>query len=228
MRIATILATITAIPLVFAQAQAAILYTNPPGLGDDQNGNCVALGCFENSNQYDAQRFTLTTGATVEALGTNVILIDTSAGSIVTMDWWILDDDGVDGRPGTVLYSGSATPVGSAGPTGAVWETWNYYFTISDAELTAGDYYLALRGSGAIPYTEFLSVGLAGAGAASTDDNGVTWENFGHGSDNPSWSILVEGTAHDAPEPATLAVFGLGLTTLVGLRRRRVAGDRSR
>ncbi len=221
MRIATILATIAAIPLVFGQAQAALLYSNPPRLGDDQNGNCVPIGCFGNTIQYDAQRFTLATGATVDALGTNVILIDTAVGAVVTMDWWILDDDGVDGRPGTVLYSGSATPDSAAGPVGTFWATWNYHFTISDAELTAGDYYLALRASGPTPYTEFLSVGEAASGAASTDDNGMTWENFGHGGDNPSWSILVEGTAHDAPEPATLALFGLGLTTLACLRRRQ-------
>jgi hypothetical protein len=205
-----------------ASASASILYNNDWD-GVLLNGDCSwSTTCAAGAGRGDdfaAQEFTLGSAADI-ASGGFYELPNYSTG-VTSVNWMILDANGTGGLPGTVVASGSGAVTGYVtSGTGAP----EGLFTIGSVSLAAGTYYLAIQGV-SVNVGEYLGGGVAGSGAANTNDGGTTWTS-GYvcelgGACDSSIGVELFGSV-GVPEPATWAMMLAGFAGLgAALRLRR-------
>lgn len=188
------------------------------GLASQVNGPS-----FVDAQTYD--NFTLATETQIDGIFANFLDTGTVRGSSLL---WEIRTGVADNDPGTLLFSGTdaATAISSGTPFT------NIEFTYSSATtpfiLAAGDYFLSVAvdgGNGDI----FASTtsGINGVGGPLADDTsffnrpsvGVNFAVASNFVGAPAdFSFGLRGAA-TTPEPATIAVLGLGALAL--LRRRR-------
>jgi hypothetical protein len=98
--------------------QAGVVYNNPTDLstGDCSfSTNCAAV--VGRGNDFAGQAFSLS-NATVIQSASFVELRGSSAGVPTGINWMILNANGGDGAPGTLVASGSNAPVAQIDPHG--------------------------------------------------------------------------------------------------------------
>ena len=141
-----------------------------------------------------------------------------NAGSLpIQLDWRIT----TTGIGGTTLFSGSGASLSvlpgttvSFGPNNSITEQ-EVQFSLGNIWFQAGTYYLELLNE---TVQNQVALGLEGRWGGSTT-NSADAQNFNNGSltfNNPTHFFEVIGV----PEPAALALFGLGLGAMGLLRRR--------
>jgi PEP-CTERM motif len=203
-------------------SQAIVLYDNGPDLSAGQNGDCAyntTCGPAIESGStttYLAQQFTFISGETVNQIDWNAIV----TGSTATSANWAFYADN-SGTPGALVASGSSLSLAAAaGPDGSESSTTEYTITIDPVTLDAGTYYVALQAD-TTNFFDMLAQGVAATGSFETTDGGTTWIGSGPPGDLGDTSFAVTLEYVTTPEPASLAMFGVGLVGLCALRRHR-------
>jgi len=176
---------------------------------------------FLQAEDFTLSSLTLLTGVRFWAFYFN----DVAAGYLGSVDWGIYSDN--SGKPGSVLFSGLATPVVTAGAANccAAIDA-KLEFALPNAELAAGTYWLALHNGPAFQsgfedfYWQTTNANVTSPGMQQTSP-------FGNG----SWATtnlehafeldgrLVQVASADVPEPSTFILSGLAFV-VVALRRR--------
>jgi len=223
MELRRILFTALVLGAVFVSpvSQATVLYSNPPDLGRGQVGDCLyntTCGAQLGGNTYAGQKFTFGSAGTFNTVEYNAIVLGATA---PTVNWFFTDNNGQGGLPGTILFSGTGTPLtAKAGPSGAFFGTTDYFFPVGSRTLPAGTYYVAIQAV-TTDFQDLISQGIATSGAVETDDGGLTWSvGFGSGPTLTSIAVTLE---NNVPEPSTLALLGSALIGGGAMRRRRKA-----
>ena len=123
------------------------------------------------------------------------------------------------GVPGAVVASGTASIASdsSAGPDVGTPTKYvdTYTFNTGSVALGPGSYFLALQTTSS-DINNYLAEGLDNTGAAESLDNGATWAASYEG----IGGVAVEVDGAFVPEPASIAMFGMGLAMLRLVRRR--------
>jgi len=204
--------------------QAAVLYDNQPDLSAGQDGDCAYnTTCGPaiegtGSNTYLGQQFAFISGATINQIDWNAIVTGTAA-TATSANWAFYADN--SGSPGALVASGAALSLtASAGPSGSENNTTEYSIGIDPVALNAGTYYVALQAV-TTNFSDMLAQGVAATGSFETIDGGTTWIPSGPPGDlgDTSFAVTLENVT--MPEPASLAMFGVGLSGLCAIRRRR-------
>lgn len=196
-------------------AHADVLYSNSPGWSASCAFSTVCAARNHLGNVYAAQQFTLNSSA---ALSLGTFVVDGEFAPPDGINWMILSDNA--GNPARVEYSGKNFPYT------IFHDPKNPYLDLSvdlaGVTLGAGTYYFAIQSI--LPavkppdyWDNYLYVGLSGKGAFESFDGGVTWAKKYQGMDGIAVSI--SGTF--IPEPNSIALAGLGLLGLVGVRRKK-------
>jgi hypothetical protein len=201
------------IALLAATAQAAVLYDNGPA-----NGNNDAWTI--NFGYVVANSFDLAGASTVT--GANFTLWNFPGDVTSTVDWAIVTNP----TAGSTLASGTAAAVSQSlqGTNGYGYDINLDSISLPGIALGAGTYWF-----------ELFNAVVDNDNPAFWDINGgpsQIWESaigynpdpnqYAIGLNNSSNSFQITGDAGNVPEPATLALFGLGLLGL-GLSRRKLA-----
>jgi PEP-CTERM motif len=179
---------------------------------------------FTDAQTYD--NFTLSTETQIDGIFAN--FLDTGSVRGGSLVWEIRTGVG-DNNPGTLLFSGD--DVATAALSGTNLTNIEYTYTCSTTPfiLASGDYFLsvAVNGGDGECFVSTTS-GLNGVGGPLADDSSF----YNHPSQGANFAVAsnfagapadfafgLRGAA-TTPEPATLAVLGLGVVALLRRRRR--------
>jgi hypothetical protein len=205
MKLKTILIPLVSAFAVSTQAQSVIYNSGAP---DHLSGN-------EMTGWIEASSFTLGSTATFQQV--TFWDIEQSPGYQGSITWQIYSQ-GI-GQPGGVLFSGNASPnhtaTGNIIVGGAT--EYNNVFSVGSITLNAGTYWLGLH-NGPLTTTNFDYMYWETTSPSSS----LGYEQstpFGSG----NWSYNGNSYAFEltnVPEPTTLALAGVGIASLLALRRR--------
>jgi len=238
-----LLLALTALCTSASKASATVLAYG----GDWNNGlsafSYICQPCTTGGNRFDKsyENFIVPVGQqwAITDIFANMFFQSPVQTSEVTSAEYEIRSGVVPGKPsgsaGTLLFSGtesvSITPTASTvlGPSGKVTATLSVPIV-----LTAGEYWVSLSAIATSSVRRLGTYGTSGAnGIGDIVDGGVRWtDDFGGMfflSDHPnqqtadiSLGLIGTTNAMSTPEPASLALFGLGLAAF-GLTRRRLA-----
>jgi hypothetical protein len=194
-------------------AQASVVFDNA---ANNAGGNCVfSTTCGTQAgagNDFAAQRFTLTQATTLTGASFTVY---TNSNQPSAANWKFLADSA--NAPGAVVaFGNSVIDTRNLVGGGFGYQMVKEGFGLNGVTLGAGTYYFAVQAVSSVFETYLASAN--GNGAFETNNGGASWHaNYaGYGAVAVS---LSGGKA--VPEPASVAIFGLGLLGLALVRRRK-------
>ncbi|MDP6345585.1 MAG: PEP-CTERM sorting domain-containing protein [Alphaproteobacteria bacterium] len=206
---------------VTSQAGAATLFENPFSTVTNK-GNCIFNTACSTSIGFGATQFTLAGASIVDTVGFTADNTVGGPGDVDSVSWRIYDVTGtVPVTPG-LLASGDEVSysVGNHQVSG-IRNNWDYTVDIPDLVLGAGTYWLAFKVFSEVHDT-YWSYGVLGGPAAKSNFSGSSWGPY-YATFDDDMAIKVTGQALPIAEPATTALFALGLAGLGVMRRRRKA-----
>jgi len=217
--VAITLTLISLFSIDIARADTFTLNTGMPG-----PGNIAAFG--ESNTATYGQTFTAVAGTT--QLNRFTLYLRQTTAQAVTFAGYVYAWDGTKAVGPQLFASG-------AQQTSGVGQTDGYNFNAGGINLVAGQQYVAfLSASGFFDGVQSLA-NMPGVGNTYSDGDFVFYNNGNNFSllTNTAWSCTgcgygdvafqaeFSGPGAEAPEPATLALFGTGLSAVAGVARRR-------
>jgi hypothetical protein len=202
---------------VTATANAGVLYDAGP-VGVD-TGRCVAETCLGNENWWAISGFTADTDWNItgfEFFANDIF--NAGVSNYESTSWQIISSDD---PYGTALFSGDTTGTATITTSTTLYGVTNELINVTsfllsglDINLASGDYYLAQHHNFSVDATYTV---LATTGSGENWYHTDYTERF---TDDRLVAQKIFGTVASVPEPAMIAILGLGLLGL-GYRRQQ-------